>query len=349
MAAAALLLLIGAGSAGVWMWGTAPAVRVAAMAPVRAPAPPELVRPVLPAPWLATEADILGRSPAATEVYRFAPQPEIIVVQFATLADQADALNRVAALLEKAGMPRETILESAELDRRIRASGDSPASFYLGHDYRMSDLAGFFDRLDRAGQAGTAGEGWLRARMAGWGWTAGTRGALITLVREDAEAGVDAPARATILRHELSHGAYFTDPAYAQYAQQFWRTVLTGAERARFRTFLAAEGYDTGIDDLVVNETQAFLVHTADARFFNAGAVGLAPARVDALRAAFVAGMPPGWLKACTSPRALPRPLRVCTVRRARRPQAAGWCGGRARRQRPGRHGPRDRGSSAGP
>jgi hypothetical protein len=112
--------------------------------------------------------------------------------------------------------------------------------------------------------------------------------------------GIDAAARATILHHELSHGEYFTNPAYAGYAQAFWRDSMTAAERAAFTGFLMREGYDPGIEDLMMNETQAYLMHTPDARFFNAAAVGLPLAELDRLRAAFLLGMPAGWLRDCT-------------------------------------------------
>lgn len=273
------------------------------MAP--APIAPASVTPVPPAqsarllPPLATEAEILARNPPGREAYRFALQPDIVVLQFATLQDQAGVLNRVAALVEKAGFPRNRVLDDAELDRRIRAGGDKPATFYYGHDYRVADLLGFFARSGQDGVPLTPDETWLHRSIEDWGWQPGTNGALISLVRAD--AGLDRAARATILRHELSHGVYFTNPAYAAFARQFWEAALTGAEQARFRTFLAGEGYDTGIEDLVINETQAYLMHTADDRYFGAAAIGMTGERLAVLRGLFLTGMPPGWLRDCTA------------------------------------------------
>jgi len=268
-----------------------------------------IARPSLPP--LAAESDILARAPRAPEALRFAAAPEIMVLQFASLADQADTLNRAAALLERAGYPRDRVLDPAEMGRRIRAAGDTPERVYLGHDYRAADLLRFFAVADRTGTPLTPGEQRLRRLVAEWGWTPGTTAALITLVRDDRAAGLDPAARATILRHELSHGLYFTSPAYARFARLFWAERLTEAERGRFRTFLASEGYDTGDDDLVVNETQAYLMHTADARFFNTAVVGIPARRLDALRVLFLSGMPPGWLRDCTAaPTAAPGPPR---------------------------------------
>ena len=284
-----------------------------AVALVQPPRPAPIVLP----PPLATEAEILADAPAEMKIYRFAPQPAIVVLQFPTLAEQGRMLNRVAALIEKAGFPRDRLLEDAELDQRIRESGASPETFYYGHDYRAADLVRFFALADQAGTALTLEERRLRGLMRDWGWRDGAAvGALISLARFDPEAGLDAMARSTILRHELSHGAYFTTPDYAAYALRFWQDSLSARDRGLFTAFLAKDGYDPNLADLIVNETQAYLMHTADRRFFNAGALGMPEARLDALRALFLTGMPPGWLRDCT---ALPGAALAIPVRAPRR------------------------------
>jgi hypothetical protein len=249
---------------------------------------------------LATEPEILSRVPLRTEIYRFGPQPDIVVLHFVSLGDQAGMFNRAAALLERAGYPHDRLVDDTELDRRIRASGDTPERVYYGHDYRASDLVRFFELADRAGMALTAGEVLLRHLMRDWGWQPDSNAALISLVREDSGSGIDAMARATILRHELSHGVFFTDPNYARFARDFWNSTMTADERGRFRVFLASEGYDTGIEDLMVNETQAYLIHTPRGPFFPMEVLGIAMPRLDTLRAVFVNGMPPGWLRDVT-------------------------------------------------
>lgn len=277
----------------------APAVPPPAPAP--APAVVQAAATTADLPGLAAEPAILASRSGKLEVYRFQSQPTVFVLHYATLAEQADALNRAAALVEKSGFPRDRILPVDEMDRRIRQGGSTPDTFYYGHDYRAADLLRVFDAIDRSGTPMTVGEADLRRRITAWGWRPGTVGALITLVQENPAAGLDRTARSTILRHELSHGVYFTDPAYAQYSRIFWDSTLTAAERGRFRSFLASEGYDTTIDDLVVNETQAYLMHTSNKLFFNADAVGIPQARLDLLRGLFLSGMPPGWLRDCTS------------------------------------------------
>lgn len=277
--------------------------------------------PVLTLPPLATEAQILDRAPDTTEAYRFVSQPEILVLQFATLADQAATLNRAAALVERAETPHDRVLDPAELDRLIRASGDVPEFVYFGHDYRAADLERFF-RL--AGPGLTPAEAVLRAWLSDWGWRAGTTGALISLVREDRAVGIDRASRATILRHELSHGLYFVDADYAAYARRFWAVTLSEEERGQFRRFLGREGYDTRIEDLMSNEAQAYLVHTSDRRFFTPASVGMTQARLDVLRTLFLAGMPPGWLRdSSVLPARVPRRRQRLGAVRTRRMLAA--------------------------
>ena len=314
-----------------------PAERPLQLAPPAANPSPPLPRPSAAPGSLATrgEAAILAEAPGATKAYRFELQLEIVVLSFATLAEQASALNRVAALVEKRGFPRDRVLDVGELRGRIQAEGGTPDTFYFGHDYRASDVLRFLAMLGRSGLAPTEGEAALRRMVDDWGWRDGTNEALISLVDADPAdpaPGLDAAARATILRHELSHGLYFVSPAYARYARTFWDTTLTEPERARFRQFLAGEGYDTSIEDLVVNETQAYLMHTGETRFFNAQAVEIAGPRLDALRALFLTGMPPGWLRDCTAlPKRAPRRRRRAAVRTrrkaadARTPLRAAW------------------------
>ena len=128
----------------------------------------------------------------------------------------------------------------------------------------------------------------------------GAVGALISIPRVGSGEGIDAALRATILRHELSHGAFFSEPDYAAYARKFWATGLDDAGRAAFRTYLAGQNYDLTLPDLIVNEMQAYLMHTSDARLFSAEHLGVPRERMAQWQAAFLLGMPPGWLRDCT-------------------------------------------------
>jgi hypothetical protein len=248
---------------------------------------------------LADEATILGAQAADLLLFRYRDAPAILVLSFPSLAQQGDMLDRVAALVEKAGLPRDHVLADTELDAAIRQAGDTRETYYSGHDYRAADIARFFAMADRDAIALNAQETRLRALLKQAGWLIPNAvGALISIPPLANAEQIDATARATILHHELSHGVYFTDPAYADYARNFWLTTLSDTQRAGFRHFLGSEGYDTANEDLMLNETQAFLVHTRDPRYFLPDRAGLTSPEATLLRQAFISGMPDGWLKA---------------------------------------------------
>jgi hypothetical protein len=242
-----------------------------------------------------TEAQIDASQPCAIKVSRLAADPAIVVVEFPSLRAQGLALDRVAALVEKAATPRDRVLDDVELDRAITDCGDTVESYYYGHDYKAADLARFFGLARQDGVALNGQEMWLKKLLLQLGWlTPGANGALITLPA--ANPPITEEMRAVILHHEISHGAFYTDPVYADYAVEFWNG-LTAGERGAFTAFLGSQGYDTKNTMLMLNETQAYLIFTRDPNFFNASVVGMTAARIDQLRGRFIAGMPRFWLR----------------------------------------------------
>ncbi len=305
--------LAGAGAAvavgllAVWILWPRPAPppppAAARSAPPTAAAPAAPAPPAPPAPVpvvTADEAAIRDHVATTLTAFRFAPDPRIVVLDFPTLHEQGAMLNRVAALTEKAGLPRDRVLDDAALATAIKASGDTPDTYYFGHDYGATELRRFFALADAAHIALGPEEQKLRALLGRLGWFAPhTMGGMISVPRvPQAEvAALDAAARATILHHELAHGLYFSDSGYAAYVRQFWASMLTEAERAGIRRFLGSEDYDTADEVLMQNEMQAYLMFTADPRFFQAANIGMTPARRQQLATAFLAGMAPGWLR----------------------------------------------------
>jgi hypothetical protein len=244
----------------------------------------------------ATVAQILVHQPADLSIFRVAENPQIVVLDFASLKRQKTMLDRVAALIEKAGLPRDRILNADELDRAVTADGDADAGFYYGHDYSAASLRRFFSVADRAHVPLTPEEALLRHVLDRLGW-----------LKPDAMAGlISAPgvaanvttaARDTILTHELSHGEYFSNKAYASYVHRFVVESMTPVEQAAFRTYLAGEGYDTTNGELIENETQAYLLFTPDPKFFSPAQVHMTASRRAELRGQFLHDMPTGWLK----------------------------------------------------
>ncbi|MCW3473889.1 hypothetical protein [Limobrevibacterium gyesilva] len=290
--------------------GLSPPGQVAVVPPLPQPGP----RAGAPAFAIrdASEAEILENRDGGLVIFRFRPNPRILVLDFADLSEQGRMLNRVAALVEKAGLPRDRLLDDTELDAAIRAHGDRPETYYYGHDYSAAALARFFALAERDRVALTPQEQMLRLLLAQEGYLQpGALGGIISIPRAGADPFVDLGARATILHHELSHGEYFSNPAYAAYARAFWSGVLTEAERAAFIRYLAHEDYDPSQEDLMINEMQAYLMHTPDRRFFDPGTLGLPVGAVNRLQATFLLGMPAGWLRDGTS---VPPPVEAASA-----------------------------------
>ncbi len=242
-----------------------------------------------------TEAQIDATQPCAVKVSYFAPDTNIVVIDFPSLTTQGLMLDRVAALVEKAKLPRDRVLNDVELNQAIYDCGDTIESYYYGHDYKAADLQKFYTLADQEGVKLNAQELWLKGLLKQLGWlTPGANGAVITLPA--AGGPITEEMRAVILHHEISHGAFYTIPAYAAYAKQFWYS-LTQMDRDAFTNFLGSEGYDTADTTLMLNETQAYLIFTRDPRFFNGSVVNMTQAQVDTLREGFIANMPNIWLQ----------------------------------------------------
>ncbi|MGK7867407.1 hypothetical protein [Falsiroseomonas sp. E2-1-a20] len=266
---------------------------VAAPAPVQAEAPPPALPAALPVPTasrlaalppLLEEAALRDHRADAPVLLRLAENPAVFLIDFPTLEAQGAAMNRIAALVEKAGLPRDRVLGEAEMAAAIARAGDTAATFYYGHNYRGSDLQRFFDLAQRDAVVLSPGEAWVEAqvRLARGLVPAGQEMVLLSIAAPGPL--MDATGRASILRHELSHGRYGTDPAYAAGIREAWRQRLTEAERAAIRAFLGREGYDTADEELMINEAQAYLLHTPDPRFFTPAHIGMDEAQVERLR-----------------------------------------------------------------
>ncbi len=276
-------------------------------APVAAPQASPPLAPPATAPAAAVPAfiirtadrrQILADVPDHLTVFRFAANPRIVVLDFPSLRMQGLMLDRVAALIEKAGLPRDRVVSEAELLAAIHAHGDTISTYYYGHDYSAADLVRFFALAQADHIALNPQEQRLHALMSQLGWFApGVQAGLITLPRRGANPYVTQEARSVILAHELSHGEFFSDPAYAAYVRQFWAHDLTASERAGMRRFLGKEEYDTTDRTLMLNEMQAYVMFTRDPVFFRAADIGISDARRAQLQREFLAGMPPGWLK----------------------------------------------------
>src|SRR5689334_12123347 len=208
----------------MWLWRPAatPAPVVATTQPA-SPAAPVMSFDII----TASEREIAEHLPTSLTVFRFADNPHILVLDFASLTEQGHMLNRLAAFVEKSGAPHDRVLTDTELNAAIREHGDTVETFYLGHDYAVAALLQFFAAADRQGIELDAEEEKLRALLRQIGWSAPDESAaLISIPAVGSDPRVTPAVRAGILRHELSHGEFFSNPAYAEYVRNFWLTEL---------------------------------------------------------------------------------------------------------------------------
>ncbi|MFN3076347.1 MAG: hypothetical protein ABT940_05620 [Alphaproteobacteria bacterium] len=262
----------------------------------------EVTSPSIAAVESARTAQLVARQLAAN--------PDILVLDFPTLEQQGLMFNRVVAMIERQGAPRERVLSDQELAELIRSVGRRTATFAFGNDFRVSELVKFYN-LAEEGAVELNGEetrlksfleakGYMRRKFGFYNHIHPDR-VILSLPQE---AGADGPDRVVIthttrnaiLRHEVAHGEFYANDDYAGYCERFWANVLTDEERKAFRAFLVTKNYDPNNEELMINETQAYLLHTPDPNVFSAAKVKLTQAAVDALRAKFWAGNPPSRL-----------------------------------------------------
>lgn len=314
--AAILALGLAGGALSYWVMfagpvrvaGTPPAAVQATDAPaVQAPSPaiPGIVAPPArdaadPVPRsiaartvvpVLDEETLLAHAATVPRMFRLRENPRVFVLDFPTLDMQGEAMNRIAALVEKVGQPRDRLLDDEALARAIAESGDTPATYYYGHNYRSADLARFFMLAQRDRVTLTMGEEWLRLQYETAGEMVQGPDGFALLAIPGVERRVDISMRRAILHHEIGHGHYFTRPAFAAHVQRVWREVFTEQERAAYRRFLQSEGYDPALEDVMINEAMAYTLFTPDRRFFSPAMVGIDDARVEALREALRAGL----------------------------------------------------------
>lgn len=238
---------------------------------------------------------------------RLRGSPQVMVLEFPNLAEQGAAMNRIAALIEKAGAPRDRVLNDGELHMLITGAGDNAETFYQGHDYVAEHIARFYTLAEKQGQAMNVHESKLRQLLLDKKvieredarYTAQGLQAIVTFTapqpddpRTPQNEAVDDRRRESVLMHELSHGLYFTSREYRDHCWRFWRERMTEDERRLMRRLLSRMNYDPHNEDLLVNEMQALLMHTPDTRAFGASVLGVSEAQLADMRKRFRKDMP---------------------------------------------------------
>jgi hypothetical protein len=313
-----VVLLLGAiGVAGtgvaVWWWFDRPAPAPPVLSvpavppplpetqrPLPVPPPPDpplpaaLPRPptVPPATPLRTIREILAQEVEAPTLSRLAENPRLFVVDFPSLAAQAAAFDRVAALIGQAHAWRDRVPSEEERAAHL-AAGGGPAAGRLGHSYRGSDLARFFALLARQGLPRRPEE----ARIESWlmeirRQVPEDEVVLISIPRTGPQ--LDAALRRTILRQRIARGVHLVDAEFAAHARRIWQQSVPSEARAAIRRFLVAGGYDVAEEDAVIGEAVAHLLFTEDPRLFSPTLLGMTAETVEHMRALLRPAVPEG-------------------------------------------------------
>jgi hypothetical protein len=258
--------------------------------------PPALVRPpdaALAGPPLRDEAEIAAHQARQPTAFRWAANPLVFVLDFPDLATQGAAMNRAAAFIEKARAPRDRVLNDAALAEAIAADGTTPAEYYFGHNYRASDLERMFALAERDGVTLNPQEVWLREQVGLARQLDRSRDAAILTI-PGVGPDVSPSLRRAILRHELAHGQFFTQPLFAAHVMRVWEQRMTEAEREAVRAFLGREGYDTTQPVMMANEAMAYLLYTPDREVFDpVRELRWSEEQIARVRALFAEGAPP--------------------------------------------------------
>ena len=259
----------------------------------------------LPAGQVADYSTILNNQSDTVSMFEYGGRSLILIVDFPDLAEQGQMFNRVVALIERIGAPRSRVMNNEELAQFIRSVGKSESTFAYGNDFLVSELVVFFNLADMGGVQLNAQEIALRKKLTDYRLIVERNGfyqafkpqAVILSIPQESTGKTSGPnvtilARKTILMHEISHAEYYTNPLYANYCRYFWRNVMTEDQRSAFRKFLSRSSYNPDNEEMMINESQAYLLYTPDPGAFNAQLVGIKEKELEALRIRFFSGFP---------------------------------------------------------
>jgi hypothetical protein len=266
-----------------------------------------LAQAAIPDPVTASFSQVLHARSDKLAVWRYVDNPNIYVFDFAGLTQQGRTFNRVTQFTEQqTSEPYPRVLNDQEMAIYLKAARRTESDFAFGHDVMVHELVQFFNFAKRDKVALTEDETALREFLLAQGLMRDWRGFLQSVQpnvvilsipqTQDKKAGeplINIHARYAILLHEMSHGEFYTNAYYAAYVQKFWTESLTDVQKEAFKKFLAQYSYGMGVELLIVNEMQAYLMFTPDPHSFSARKLGVSDADLEAMRAAFRKGKPP--------------------------------------------------------
>ncbi len=186
------------------------------------------------------------------EIYSWTPLPDILIFDCLNYEIQNRLFRRLSYFVEKKGFSG-TLLTNRQL---------ADKHGWNAHDYRPSDLADFFNLVEKLQFPVYPEEDMLLLILLKHdvlerdtqGLLVPGKGAVLSISRESTEL-----LRKRFLTHEASHGLYFVSGEYRDFVRTLWES-LDDEDRQMWRFFLGWYGYDPEDEDLMINEFQSYLV-----------------------------------------------------------------------------------------
>ncbi len=271
--------------------GAAPATANAVAAEVLPPVNPRVL----------SREQIVTAQAAERTFYWLYDSPRVLVLDMPNVEDQSRVFARLVIFIERSSAPRHRILSVDEVLKWRLANKETLATLTIGNNIRANDFALFFNTARLQMEPITEDEQWLLARLLEHGVIKAVDNGYESLVPEKivisapqvskiegcANCTITPMKRDLILRHELAHARFITDQVYRNYVWWFWHNILTSQQRVDISKYLRSLGYDLGAPDMLINEMQAFLIHTPESEYFSSRAAGLAGKQMAELHASF--------------------------------------------------------------
>ena len=273
---------------------------------VSRPAEDVLSRSYRPLPILNFNEMLYNRVNKTT-LYRYSINPDVYILDFPSLYIQGRSMNRIMALIEDVRAPKDRVLSEFEFEKFLKTHALSTEGFNLGHDYTSHHLTQFFRLTEQHGIALREEEKQLKDLLIKHGLINNDLSAVseddkkviisitqqtIEFDKNNKEINVTLDMRKSVLRHELSHGEFFSNPSYREHAENFWNNEIPDYLKRRIGRFLTDLGYDIADKALAINEMQAFLFHTDHEAIFAPQDIGITGKELDELKKRFFEGLP---------------------------------------------------------
>lgn len=248
---------------------------------------------------------ILAAKSKELTVWQYSVNPDIYIFDFPNLTQQGMTFNRITQLSEQFTEPYKRVLNNKEIDEYLVSIRRTRANMAFGHDVLVSNLVLFLNLAENDKVELNPEEKVLRDFAMSQGLIKVWRkfyqsvqpNVVILSIPQTQEKRANEPsvselARRTVFMHEISHGEFFTNSYYSKYCAHFWYDVLSEAQRNTFKIFLSKYNYSLSAEELLINETQAYLLFTPDTSSFSAEKLGITDEELEGMRKDFRKGMP---------------------------------------------------------